>query len=1180
MFSVRVPWSELASYLETEYKRKIIRVPGDGVCFLKSVKHCLECDLDIEYSIDQISDKIFDEICDNSEIYTQFHMNSKRQLIGDTLKYLNNRMYTIDVVDIVVQACANALKVNIYIYECTGPRTILLPMYSKCHSNRNIFLLYDRQGGSSHWGDHYSAVVEDRGTDRESPKVYDSTDSTNVKNKVPNEQNTNTNNTNQLQLNESESSGKGLGDLRENISDVRGKFGDEFDCEEGGYFDEFGDVIDCDGASGVISDVNMAETSNGNQREEIHLTQDTEQENEGNDLIEIDLTQEIPQTNEADSVTNDHDSIASTNKTKNFDTDVEIVSDPCDIEDGVEIPESYKREKRAKKPKHKKKFINYVKFAQMDSVLVEEIPWDVDRDQKYRIECEEDEFIDKAKDGRWFDMHTSSRKGLIGKRKAGTCQGSLMCENNTCPKLLSEGIPNTNEFTKDSGVDVCKCCGYFVYRQYCGVLKVIEFDREANMMTILYQGEHNCRPKPNRKKKLDEIKNIMKNDTSVHTPAEARRQVIKNLLAKGKVAEAVRVSRKMDDTSLLEKMRYMSKEANTCKGIEDEVEAFKNLRTLRMDANKVDNYLIYKMNCGAINTGDTYIFKTSRYALEVAAKMDVNRKTTRGKPSILCKEKAFFDGMHSRCKGYKTLTLWMHHPGMRKMQRLATMDCKKESTDMIALFFETFNEALAEVVGEKGYKFNPSMICMDEAGANLQGLRKVYGDEFMERVVSCQFHFKQCARRQLKNIDENDQATFMHLVTKICLAQTVAEYKKYADALEHICVKNKCVRWYNWWKVRRYHLVPALRGFGWTGSNWAEIGHSTMKRSHKVWLSVAAFEDIADFIIQENNYRSFIANTGKTVGKGPTQFTKRQRERRAQKKYIESACDAILTTDLRAEVEKHTDPDAGFIPSNASKHRVPKKFSTKNPVQKFKDRNAKKLLPEKVTSEQEQDEDADNECGTSSDSDLDDEYRPAIQIQKDNDEDSTDAPDDRVPPTVEPIIPQRRVLPARKRRGKNRKYHSTTPAETSSEEEMAMGHKGRVLKDVERQKMNTNPPTYVRMKPIVKRCQGCRVLFDKSERKAPNDLIFRYQMIREYPDPNNPGKWKKTDKVANAYFHSRDLACLRRVPELSNINENHIYIEDGVYHSLTEGHLEILDRRGHLSALKRIRATLIKKSKK
>ena len=112
MFSVRVPWSKLESYLETEFKQKIIRVPGNGVCFLRCAKHYLEHDLDIEYSIDQISDKIFDEICDHSEVYTQFHMNSKRELIWDTLKYLNNHMYTINVVNIVMQACANALKLT------------------------------------------------------------------------------------------------------------------------------------------------------------------------------------------------------------------------------------------------------------------------------------------------------------------------------------------------------------------------------------------------------------------------------------------------------------------------------------------------------------------------------------------------------------------------------------------------------------------------------------------------------------------------------------------------------------------------------------------------------------------------------------------------------------------------------------------------------------------------------------------------------------------------------------------------------------------------------------------------------------------------------------------------------------------------------------------------------------
>ena len=48
-------------------------------------------------------------------------------------------------------------------------------------------------------------------------------------------------------------------------------------------------------------------------------------------------------------------------------------------------------------------------------------------------------------------------------------------------------------------------------------------------------------------------------------------------------------------------------------------------------------------------------------------------------------------------------------------------------------------------------------------------------------------------------------------------------------------------------------------------------------------------------------------------------------------------------------------------------------------------------------------------------------------------------------------------------------------------------------------------------------------------------------MRREYPDPKNPGKWKLSKKPGNAYFHAHDLACLRCVQELSNINETHIY---------------------------------------
>ena len=152
MFSVSVQWTELERYLSHEFNREIIRVPCDGICFIRSVKHCLSRDLDVNYTIDENCDKIFEEVCDNSEEYSKFHTNSKRQLISDMLKYLNDRIYTIDIVDVAVQASANALKVNLYIYEQTEPKVILIPTYSKIASNRNIFLLYNRLGGSVHGG--------------------------------------------------------------------------------------------------------------------------------------------------------------------------------------------------------------------------------------------------------------------------------------------------------------------------------------------------------------------------------------------------------------------------------------------------------------------------------------------------------------------------------------------------------------------------------------------------------------------------------------------------------------------------------------------------------------------------------------------------------------------------------------------------------------------------------------------------------------------------------------------------------------------------------------------------------------------------------------------------------------------------------------------------------------------
>ena len=275
------------------------------------------------------------------------------------------------------------------------------------------------------------------------------------------------------------------------------------------------------------------------------------------------------------------------------------------------------------------------------------------------------------------------------------------------------------------------------------------------------------------------------------------------------------------------------------------------------------------------------------------------------------------------------MTLWTHHPALRKMQRLATMEVERETKENVALFFKLFNEALSTYVGDPNYKFNPCFIMTDKAGANVQGLHEVFGEEFLERIATCQWHFEECACRQLKNVKQHQWKSYMKWVKKILGAHTVDEYKKYLKALEDICRDNNIVHWYNWWKVQRYHLVPALQGYGWTGTNWAEIGQSTMKRHRRVWLIYATWEDVCTSIIEENDYINFINNRGKNTGRGQTQLQRVLKERKMQQQFTESAVEALETGNIRDEVEKHNHPDARFIPQKSAKHRVPRTSQSK-----------------------------------------------------------------------------------------------------------------------------------------------------------------------------------------------------------------------------------------------------------
>ena len=116
-------------------------------------------------------------------------------------------------------------------------------------------------------------------------------------------------------------------------------------------------------------------------------------------------------------------------------------------------------------------------------------------------------------------------------------------------------------------------------------------------------------------------------------------------------------------------------------------------------------------------------------------------------------ENAYFDATHSRVHGFKTIGLWLVHPAMLQILRLASMEIRSENYIEISQFFTLFNRICAQVKEEPGYKFNPRFFVCDEGGANWKALRLIYGAQFTEdRVRGCQWHFKSDVRNYVNRV--------------------------------------------------------------------------------------------------------------------------------------------------------------------------------------------------------------------------------------------------------------------------------------------------------------------------------------------------------------------------------------------------------------------------------------------
>jgi hypothetical protein len=83
-------------------------------------------------------------------------------------------------------------------------------------------------------------------------------------------------------------------------------------------------------------------------------------------------------------------------------------------------------------------------------------------------------------------------------------------------------------------------------------------------------------------------------------------------------------------------------------------------------------FLLFRINCRALNGEPSYVFKSSRAMAELALSMD------RDGAGPLNREYAHVDAMHDRCRGFKTLTLWTYTEVSRKLICLAVMEVEQE----------------------------------------------------------------------------------------------------------------------------------------------------------------------------------------------------------------------------------------------------------------------------------------------------------------------------------------------------------------------------------------------------------------------------------------------------------------------------------------------------------------------
>jgi hypothetical protein len=532
------------------------------------------------------------------------------------------------------------------------------------------------------------------------------------------------------------------------------------------------------------------------------------------------------------------------------------------------------------------------------------------------------------------------------------------------------------------------------------------------------------------------------------------------------------------------------------------------------------------------------------------------------KGGLFSAESVYFDGMHSRVKGYKSLTLWFHNPVVRKLQRLATMETKREDTVAVAQFFTTLNRLLTDVNG-KTTRFNPAAIMVDEAGANFAGLEQIYGEEVKTKVFGCQFHFLQNATLKAAKLPDEKQATFISKCKEICKATTFKGYEKLRDEMLQLADNHEISRWYKWWDLRRYHIIPAFAGHLFVKVNLSEAGQSGMRVDRPLMIVDACYDDVSFMMNQDCSYLKSLAGQGPSAGQGPNQLSVELREVESQRLRVLQFLENPVTDgqfnldDLEA---------SNFKPAAWERHRpsVRGKGRPKSAAKtkKVKNTNDGRKRKQNKKNANVFNDDSDEEIRTTQ------RRRHRITSPISSDDESNDETQ-HVPPA--PPTPTQididDVIEEETQVQRNENEDPRDEEQPDEEEDNAFDSTMQRIQQVRLPETDPyappNPVMVVLYKKSVTKCQGCRKNITERSCKKPRNFLFTMMGRRRYKHPNT-GEIVTQPRAGPIYFHF-NVKCVQTYYRCWS--EDQMRINRELFDELDYGQVQFLREKGFMRYL-------------